>query len=155
LIGWNIIFAPEPNFRCCSKRSQGLHKCIMFDPLSESATPFANDDPNPSWPASPQDSTPSFANFGRADSSFPPTTPQKGPGEGLYGKEPQIYGQPEPGLISEAIGSDGTRFEKMEPYLRVRITGLDRNRRDILVRLDAQVSYPWCMYAICLICSRI
>lgn len=34
------------------------------------------------------------------------------------------------------------KFERGEPYLRVRITGLDRNRRDILVRLDAQTNLP-------------
>lgn len=113
----------------------------MFDPLSESATPFANDDPNPPWPTSPQDSGSSSPTRSRTDSSsFPPTTPQKAHSDGLYGKEPQIYGQPEPGLISEATASNGTKFEKTEPYLRVRITGLDRNRRDILVRLDAQAS---------------
>lgn len=32
------------------------------------------------------------------------------------------------------------KFEKKEPYLRVRITGLDRNRRDILVKFDAQTN---------------
>ena len=112
----------------------------MFDPLSESATPFANDDTNHSWSTSPHDPAPS-PNHTRADSTLPPT-PQKSASEGLYGKEPQIYGQPEPGLISQTVGSNGTKFEKTEPYLRVRITGLDRNRRDILVRFDAQVSPP-------------
>ena len=36
-------------------------------------------------------------------------------------------------------GSNGHKYEKGEPYLRVRITGLDRNRRDVLVKFDAQV----------------
>lgn len=108
----------------------------MFDPLSESATPFANDDSNPSWPIPQHDGSPSSP----INSSLPPT-PQPA-SEGLYGKEPQIYGQPEPGLISPAVGSNGTKFEKSEPYLRVRITSLDRNRRDILVRFDAQASSP-------------
>ncbi len=59
----------------------------------------------------------------------------------MYGKEPQIYGQPEPGLISPRANtaSNGTQFEKKEPYLRVRITSLDRNRRDVLIKFDAQV----------------
>jgi hypothetical protein len=115
----------------------------MFDPLSDSATPFANDDRNPSWPTSPQEYNSSESpNLNRTESSLPPTTPQKGPSDGLYGREPQIYGQPEPGLISPAVGSNGTKYERTEPYLRVRITGLDRNRRDILVRLDAQVRSP-------------
>lgn len=108
----------------------------MFDPLSESATPFANDDSMPSWSTTSYESTSSAPK-----SPLIPTTPQKGQIDGLYGKEPQIYGQPEPGLISpqQTVGSNGTKFEKAEPYLRVRITGLDRNRRDILVRFDAQV----------------
>lgn len=61
--------------------------------------------------------------------------------DGLFGKEPKIYGAPEPGLISPqtTVGSNGVKYEKNEPYLRVRITGLDRNRRDILFKFDAQV----------------
>ncbi len=57
-------------------------------------------------------------------------------------KEPQIYGQPEPGLISPEANklSNGNKLEKTEPYLRIRITGLDRNRRDILIKFDAQAS---------------
>lgn len=68
-------------------------------------------------------------------------TPQEVKSDGLYGREPKIYGQPEPGLISPqaTVGSNGVKFEKREPYLRARITGLDRNRRDILVKFDAQV----------------
>ncbi|EIW82305.1 Phox-like protein, partial [Coniophora puteana RWD-64-598 SS2] len=38
------------------------------------------------------------------------------------------------------VGVNGTKFEKREPYLRVRITGLDRNRRDILFKFDAQTN---------------
>ena len=58
-----------------------------------------------------------------------------------------MYGQPEPGLISPSSNktSDGTTLERLEPYLRVRITGMDRNRRDILIRFDAQVSWI-CVY---------
>jgi len=112
----------------------------MFDPLSNTSSVFGgteNDD-TPPWPTTPH--TPaSIPNMPRA-SPIPPT-PDKGPSPGLYGKEPQIYGQPDAGLISprETVGSNGTKYEKPEPYLRVRINGLDRNRRDILVKLDAQV----------------
>ena len=112
----------------------------MFDPLSESATPFAIE--TPSWQqADIPDASSIMANYA-PESLLPPTTPQKALGDGLYGKEPQIYGAPEVGLISphETVSSNGTKFEKAEPYLRVKITGLDRNRRDILVRLDAQVN---------------
>lgn len=112
----------------------------MFDPLSESATPFAVE--TPSWQQTDTpDASSTMASYA-PESPLPPTAPQKAPGDGLYGREPQIYGAPEAGLISprETVGSNGTKFEKAEPYLRVRLTGLDRNRRDILIRLDAQVS---------------
>lgn len=112
-----------------------------FDPLSSSfSTGFGNDDVlNPPWPTTPHAPESVPAIFGA--SAIPPA-PEKGPISGLYGREPRIYGQPEPGLISprENMAASGTSFEKREPYLRVRITGLDRNRRDILIKLDAQVS---------------
>ncbi|KAF8639901.1 hypothetical protein AX17_001152 [Amanita inopinata Kibby_2008] len=113
-----------------------------FDPLSSSSNVgFANNDEvlNPPWPATPHtpDSVPSMFRT----SSVPPA-PEKGPTPGMYGKEPQIYGRPEPGLISprDNVGVNGAKYEKPEPYLRVRITGLDRNRRDILIKFDAQTN---------------
>ncbi|KAL0949276.1 hypothetical protein HGRIS_009354 [Hohenbuehelia grisea] len=116
----------------------------MFDPLNSTAAVFGGDDPAdepPPWPTTPHQPNSPIPNLRRASTPVPPT-PDKGPTPGLYGKEPQIYGQPEAGLISprETVGSNGTRFEKHEPYLRVRITGLDRNRRDILIKLDAQTN---------------
>ena len=61
---------------------------------------------------------------------------------GGLAKEPQIYGQPTPGLLSPQLNTaaNGAKFERDGQYLRVRITGLDRNRRDIIARIDAQVS---------------
>jgi hypothetical protein len=112
----------------------------MFDPLSSSGG-FADDALNPPWPTTPHTpNSPIPGNLRRASTPVPPT-PDKGPAPGPFGKEPQIYGQPDSGLISprEAVSSNGSNYEKPEPYLRVRITGLDRNRRDILVKLDAQV----------------
>lgn len=97
----------------------------------------------PPWPTTPFNKNGnSVANDLLRASSPVPRVPDKGPTQGLYGKEPQIYGQPEPGLISprETTSSDGQNFEKPEPYLRVRVSGLDRNRRDILVKLDAQTN---------------
>ena len=110
------------------------------DPLSSTASIFAAQDESP-WQATPHPVDPPSPNPERASTSSLPSS-DDGPTPGLYGKEPKIYGKPELGLISprETVGSNGTMFEKPEPYLRVRITGLDRNRRDILVRLDAQVS---------------
>ncbi|SJL02053.1 uncharacterized protein ARMOST_05377 [Armillaria ostoyae] len=111
----------------------------MFDPLN-SASAFGGSVETPPWPTTPHPNSP-IPNLRRASTPVPPT-PDKGPTPGLYGKEPQIYGQPEAGLISprDTVGSNGTKYEKTEPYLRVRITGLDRNRRDILIRLDAQAN---------------
>lgn len=119
----------------------------MFDPLSST---FGEDNTTlaPPWPTTPHSPFDPIPNLPRPSSR--PVTPQPGGtperpapvNTGLYGREPQIYGQPEPGLISPRVttGSNGTNFEKREPYLRVRITGLERNRRDILVKFDAQVN---------------
>jgi hypothetical protein len=115
----------------------------MFDPLG-------NDDAlNPSWSETPKTPNPpsvqAYAGFRSASppNSPVPPTPDKGPSSGLYGREPQIYGAPDAGLISprETVSSNGTSFERAEPYLRVKITGLDRNRRDILIKFDAQVRF--------------
>ncbi|KAG6878584.1 hypothetical protein C0993_003039 [Termitomyces sp. T159_Od127] len=111
----------------------------MFDPLSSTASIFAdNSDSTPPWPTTPHPPNSPISNLRRA--SPLPQTPDKGPALGIYGREPQIYGQPEAGLISprKTVGSNGMKYEKAEPYLKVRITGLDRNRRDILVKFDAQ-----------------
>jgi len=116
----------------------------LFDPLSSTAAFGGGDDAEP-WGSTPQSPKSSVPQSGRA--SPVPATPDKGPSEGLYGKDPQIYGQPDAGLISprETLSSNGKSYEKPEPYLRARITGMDRNRRDILIRLDAQVRFS-CQY---------
>ncbi|KAJ7498671.1 Vps5 C terminal like-domain-containing protein [Mycena latifolia] len=113
----------------------------MFDPLSSGG--FGDDVLNPPWPTTPHTPNSPIPNSPLRRGSTPvPPTPDKGPAPGPFGKEPQIYGQPDSGLISprDAVGSNGSNYEKPEPYLRVRITGLDRNRRDILVKLDAQTN---------------
>lgn len=118
----------------------------MFDPLGSS--PFAEDNLiTPPWPTTPHPPNSPIPNLKRSPNSQP-QTPDKVPTSpsgsvGQFGKEPQIYGQPDTGLISPVanVGSNGTKFEKQEPYLRARITMLDRNRRDILVRFDAQVNH--------------
>ncbi|KAF7965075.1 hypothetical protein HWV62_688 [Athelia sp. TMB] len=110
----------------------------LFDPLSPS--PFANEPSASAWAQEAPAPAPMVTN-GAPASPPPEPTPLPAPSDGLYGKEPRIYGQPEPGLISpeKAAAADGTPLAKPEPYLRVRITALDRNRRDILLRFDAQV----------------
>jgi hypothetical protein len=117
----------------------------MFDPLNNAThNPFAQTSPTaPSWPTTPH--SPLSQAIMPKPSSPRPQTPEKQPqmptNTNPYGREPQIYGQPGAGLISPQAnaGTNGQKFEKNEPYLRVRITSLDRNRRDVLVRLDAQV----------------
>ena len=124
----------------------------MFDPLSSTSSVFGDTDSpvTPPWPTTPHPPGSPVPNLRRALTPVPPT-PDKGPSPGLYGKEPQIYGQPDAGLISPqgTVGPNGIKYEKAEPYLRVRINGLDRNRRDILVKLDAQV----CIYLKFYFCS--
>lgn len=110
----------------------------MFDPLNSTAAFGGVDNSDtPPWPTTPRPPGSPIPNLRPATSP----APDHGPTPGLYGREPKIYGQPEAGLISprETIASNGTSFERPEPYLKVRITGLDRNRRDILVKFDAQV----------------
>ncbi|KAF5387671.1 hypothetical protein D9615_000607 [Tricholomella constricta] len=128
---------------CLLFRSPRLHPLVvMYDPLNSTASIFADgSDETPPWPTTPHPPNSPIPNLRRASTPVP-QTPDKGPTPGLYGKEPQIYGQPDAGLISprDTVGSNGTKFEKPDPYLRVRITGLDRNRRDILVKLDAQTN---------------
>lgn len=133
--------------RCSARRRAPL--IPMFDPLASS--PFAEDNFNPPWPTTPHPPNSPIPNLRRSphtphlssDHDKSATAPALSPPStaGLYGKEPQIYGQPEQGLISPttSIATNGTKFEKPEPYLRVRITMLDRNRRDILIKFDAQV----------------
>ncbi|KAF5333555.1 hypothetical protein D9611_002584 [Ephemerocybe angulata] len=113
----------------------------MFDPLSSNNSPFADGFEQPAWPSTPHPPGSPVPNLRRAISPAP-ITPEKEPSAGLYGKEPKIYGQPESGLLSPrvTVSSNGAPYEKTEPYLKVRITGLDRNRRDILIRFDAQTN---------------
>ncbi|PIL37328.1 hypothetical protein GSI_01021 [Ganoderma sinense ZZ0214-1] len=107
----------------------------MFDPLS--VPNFPQDEPP--WPTTPHSPNDPIPNLPRPS---PHHQESRGPPAGLYGREPQIYGQPEPGLISPRVNtsSNGQPFEKKEPYLRVRITSLDRNRRDVLIKFDAQTN---------------
>lgn len=125
----------------------------MYDPL---ANAFANSSspsssitpqtaPVPAWPATSHNPFADGVILPKPSSPKPPGTPEKPPHSGLqggptnpYGKEPQVYGQPPSGMVSPQ-NNGNAKFERSEPYLRIRITGLDRNRRDILVRLDAQV----------------
>ncbi|KAG8822990.1 Vacuolar protein sorting-associated protein 17, partial [Serendipita sp. 401] len=121
------------------------------DPLSPFHNPHDQDstpEPAPSWPTVPHSPTNPHPTLVKSTPSQPPplhpssSLDGNGPSTGPWGREPQVYGQPEQGLISprETTASNGTNFEKPEPYLRVKITALDRNRRDILIRFDAQTN---------------
>ncbi|KAH9965789.1 Vps5 C terminal like-domain-containing protein [Russula dissimulans] len=103
----------------------------MDDPLG---TPTGFD--TPPWPTTPHPPNSPIPNL------RPAPTPDRFSDPNPFEKQPQIYGQPEPGLISPSANpaSNGDSFEKPEPYLKVRLTSLDRNRRDILVRFDAQTN---------------
>jgi hypothetical protein len=125
----------------------------MYDPLNEG---FGSGDLSPGWPTTPHQPGAAIPNMPRPSrpttprpltprTDSPPRTPSiasdlRGPLSPL-GREPQVYGQLEPGLVSPQVttGTNGERYEKPGEYLRMRITGLDRNRRDILIRFDAQV----------------
>src|SRR5712671_570372 len=106
----------------------------MYDPLG---TPTGFGDDTPPWPTTPHPPNSPVPNLRPA-----PTSDRISDGN-PFEKQPQIYGQPEPGLISPPANpaSNGDSFEKPDPYLKVRSTSLDRNRRDILVRFDAQVRW--------------
>lgn len=110
------------------------------DPLSPFHDPHRVGD-LPSWPTTPHSPTDPHPTLVKPQQSPSSRPLGDGPSPGPFGREPQVYGAPEPGLISprDTVASNGTSFEKPEPYLRVRITSLDRNRRDILIRFDAQV----------------
>ena len=138
----------------------------MFDPLAlynpspfadmesstsgpSSAAPVpspAGDGGLPPWPTTPHDPDAPLPHLGHGQSRF---GVGEGPssGQGPYGREPKIYGLPEPGLIEPpsagtAAGSNGVGMTVPEPFIRIRLTTLDRNRRDILIKFDAQTNLP-------------
>ncbi|KAG8903111.1 Vacuolar protein sorting-associated protein 17 [Tulasnella sp. 403] len=115
----------------------------MFDPLNESFATGASSTVAAPWPTTPHNPFADGAILPKPSSPKPPTPekPATAPPPNPYGKEPQVYGQPGQGLVSPQ-NNGSTKYDKAEPYLRVRITGLDRNRRDILIRLDAQTNLP-------------
>ena len=102
-------------------------------------------------PLSPQNINPSWSNS--------PTTPIRplptSSSSSSSFREPKIFGAPGLGLVSppaesstqavdvsKSSGGDGERAkERVMPYLRLRIGGLDRNRKDLLMRFDASVSW--------------
>ncbi|EKD03351.1 hypothetical protein A1Q2_02331 [Trichosporon asahii var. asahii CBS 8904] len=54
-------------------------------------------------------------------------------------REPRVYGDPVPALPAP---NEQQAKQIQAPFLRVRIAGVDRNRKDLLVRFDSSVSTP-------------
>ncbi|ORX35138.1 hypothetical protein BD324DRAFT_634023 [Kockovaella imperatae] len=112
-----------------------------MDPLSPNRVPAM-----PTWPDSPD--TPI-----RSSSSNHITSPLPTSSSISSFREPKVFGAPPPSLVSPPIGQpesggsstsqDGTSSRAQQgPFLRVRIGGLERNRKDMLVRFDASTNLP-------------
>lgn len=113
--------------------------------------PLSPNNINPSWGSSPPRSAASrsqaYASPARSISSLPPQQPASSPF-----REPKVFGAPSPSLAhppasasasSEASGSGQQRQGGGGAgYLRVRMGALERNRKDLLIRFDANVSLP-------------
>lgn len=56
-------------------------------------------------------------------------------------REPRVYGDPVPALPAPPPEQ---AKQPQAPFLRVRIAGVDRNRKDLLVRFDSSVSVTEC-----------
>jgi hypothetical protein len=138
LAGWGACESRAPCGHAVKLEQRPCSPAKMWndDPLT--ANGFADDEPSPPWPTTPHPSSP-IPNLRRAGSPLPGKDALGGPA--VVDRQPQIYGAPEAGLISprENTGFNGAQYEKLGPYLNIRIVGLDRNRRDILIRFDAQV----------------
>ncbi|OCF34917.1 hypothetical protein I316_03464 [Kwoniella heveanensis BCC8398] len=137
----------------------------MDDPLSPSNI-------NAGWAESPTDSTPSFSALpplsgpasASASSASNFDTPTTASGTG-FEREGKVFGAPGLTLVdppssssssstqrfasppnhnhAQQIGSTaGGRKEAPSPYIRVRIGGLERNRKDLLIRFDASTNLP-------------
>ena len=100
-------------------------------------------------PLSPAQMNPSWGSSSNPNPPLRPTPPTSSSSSSF--REPKIFGAPGLGLLSppaessnQAVdvsrsGSSGVK-EMVGPYLRVRIGGLERNRKDLLIRFDASVS---------------
>jgi len=118
-----------------------------MDPLSPSNI-------NAGWSSSPPETPTSLFN---PSTSRPAPTATSEP-NGSF-REPKVFGAPTPGLIERpeertqvADSPKGGRARNSggeeragqgggARYLRVRISGLERNRKDLLIRFDASVSH--------------
>ncbi|TFY79628.1 hypothetical protein EWM64_g4384 [Hericium alpestre] len=95
---------------------------MLYDPLGSGG--FGDGDETPPWPTTPhQPNSPIPGNLRRAPSPLPQgvVADRLSAEVNPFEREPQIYGQPEPGLISPRtnFGANGTHYEKPEPYLKL------------------------------------
>ncbi|KAK4685149.1 hypothetical protein P7C73_g5007, partial [Tremellales sp. Uapishka_1] len=103
-------------------------------------------------PLSPNNINPSWSNSPEAPiRQLPPLSPSipKSASSTSFTREPKIFGAPGTGLVSpppestnRLATSNGQARESQEPFLRVRIGGLERNRKDLLIRFDASTNLP-------------
>ncbi|KAH9977635.1 hypothetical protein BGW80DRAFT_1283403 [Lactifluus volemus] len=112
----------------------------MYDPLASApgfgsgsgsgsgSGGFGSPDDVPPWPTTPHTPNSPIPNL------RPAPIPDRTPEEDHFEKQAQIYGQPEPGLISPPTNPHqmGTTSKNL--------SHTSRNRRDILVRFDAQTN---------------
>jgi len=119
-----------------------------MDPLSPSNI-------NAGWASSPPQ-TPSSALASSSSYNSTPTSnapPSASASTSASFREAKVYGAPTPGLVNppteyrngslngQSDTADGQGVGQAQArYLRVRIGGLERNRKDMLVRFDASVS---------------
>lgn len=97
-----------------------------MDPLAQDVNQGWASDPSPALASPPmQPAQPVSHNQPQASSS-------------AYIRDPQVYGDPGTALMSPS--AETSKGEKPPPFLRVRIAGLERNRKDLLIRFDASVS---------------
>ena len=101
--------------------------------------PLSPDNINPSWSVN-------------SSSTHPHPMPISSPSSSSF-RDSKIFGAPGLGLVSSPATSSGPETdvsqvnggaererEKIGPFLKVRIGGLERNRKDLLIRFDASVS---------------
>ncbi|CDZ98475.1 Membrane coat complex Retromer, subunit VPS5/SNX1, Sorting nexins, and related PX domain-containing proteins [Phaffia rhodozyma] len=139
----------------------------MSDPLSPTVTfgRMVNPIQPPPWPSSPHQPADLPAHLSPSSStsrSFsqqqsyrpqqenahqPPSLQRNRPSSNSisnhssgFEKERQVYGQPSQSLMSPDALMDGKRADRLSPFLRVKITGMERNRKDLLIRFDASTN---------------
>jgi hypothetical protein len=102
---------------------------------------------NPSWSTSPPRTprTASYLSHARNKSAARPASPIPSIPASSPFIEPKVFGAPGMGLANPDASGSGPMSPRKDkgkegPFLRVRIGVLERNRKDLLIRFDANVS---------------